>query len=80
MSAAAALAALSKGLDLDDVLLVGGEGELHRGGVGLHDAGPTVPVPFVEHLQTKRKEEGREGKKTTARESEGFFSRSEAQP
>lgn len=51
LPAAVAIAALSEGLDLDYVVLVGGQRQLHRGGVGLHDAGVAMPILLVQHLQ-----------------------------
>lgn len=51
LPAAVAVAALAKGLDLDYVVLVGGQRQLHRGGVGLHDAGVAVAILLVQHLE-----------------------------
>ena len=66
LPAAAALASLSEGLDLDDVLLVGGQRQLHGRRVGLHDVGGAVSVPLVQHLQTERGGRGQGGLVTTA--------------
>lgn len=52
LPAAAAFPSLSERLYLDDIILVSGQGELHRGGVGFHDVGATVAILFVEHLVT----------------------------
>lgn len=53
--AAAAVAPLSKRLYLDDIILISGQSQLHRGGVGFHDIGMTVSILFVEHLMDKSK-------------------------
>lgn len=56
LPAAVAVAALSEGFDLDNVVLVGGQRQLDRGGVGLHDAGVAVPILLVQHLQGAEEE------------------------
>lgn len=54
LPATVAIPALSEGLYLDDILLIGGQRQLHRGGVGLHDAGVAVLILLVEHLRRSR--------------------------
>lgn len=51
LPATVAIPALSEGLYLDDIILVGGQRQLHGGGVGLHDVGVAVPILLVEHLR-----------------------------
>lgn len=50
--ATAAIPPLSKRLYLNDIILVSGQGKLHRGGVGFHDVGVAVLILLVEHLVT----------------------------
>lgn len=51
LPATVAISALSKRLYLDDIILIGGQRQLHRGGVGLHDVGVAVPILLIEHLR-----------------------------
>ena len=71
LPAAAALPSLSEGLDLDDVLLVGGQGQLHGRRVGLHDVGGAVSVPLVQHLWAERGESCPGGLVTAAADAPG---------
>lgn len=48
--AAAAIAAVAEGLYLDDIVLVKGQGELHRGPVGFDHRCAALPVPPVQNL------------------------------
>lgn len=50
--ATAAIPSLSKRLYLNDIILISGQGKLHRGGVGFHDVGVAVLILLVEHLVT----------------------------
>lgn len=52
LPATATFSSLSKWLYLDDIILISGEGKLHRGGVGFHDVGAAVSILFVQHLRT----------------------------
>lgn len=46
-----ALAALAHGLDLNQVVVVGGEGELRRGFVGQDGGDVVVRMPLQQHLR-----------------------------
>lgn len=53
LPAAAAFPSLSKWFDLDDVILIGGQSQLYRSGVGFHDVGAAVSILLVQHLRTR---------------------------
>jgi len=57
LPAAAALAPLAEGFDLDHVVLVDGQRQLQGRAVGLHHAGrpPALPVQAVHHLRRHTK-------------------------
>lgn len=51
LSATATFPSLSEWLYLDDIILISGQCQLHRSGVGFHDIGAAVSVLLVQHLR-----------------------------
>lgn len=59
--AAAAVAAVAEGFDLDDIILIKGQGQLHGGFICFYDRRAALPVPPVQHLQQRERERGQKG-------------------
>ena len=52
--AAQTFTALARGLDLDEIVVVGGQAELHGGLVGQDSADVVVAISFQQHLRQER--------------------------